>query len=91
MHERSALNRFLGGSPLAVLVRLALISLLVGGLMAVMGWQPVDIIYGAADFARGIWNLGFGAVEALGQYFLLGAVVVVPVFLIMRLLSTGRR
>lgn len=91
MQQRSAINRFLGGNPLAVAVRLALISLLVGGVMAAMGWQPVDIIYAAADFVRGIWNLGFGAVEAFGQYLLLGAVIVVPVFLVMRLLSARGR
>ncbi|MEM1365683.1 MAG: DUF6460 domain-containing protein [Pseudomonadota bacterium] len=90
MQQRSALNRFLGGNPVSVLLRLAIISLLVGGVMAAIGWQPVDIVYAAADFARGIWNLGFGAVEAFGQYLLLGAVVVVPVFLVMRIMARGR-
>jgi hypothetical protein len=34
--------------------------------------------------------MGFGAVEQVGRYLLLGAVVVVPVWLILRLLNAGR-
>ncbi|MEO0635434.1 MAG: DUF6460 domain-containing protein [Pseudomonadota bacterium] len=91
MQQRSTLSRFLGGSPVAVVVKLALISLLVGGVMAAMGWQPIDIVYAIIDFVRGIWNLGFGAVQAFGEYLLLGAVVVVPLFILMRLVSWRSR
>ncbi|WP_368855839.1 DUF6460 domain-containing protein [Klebsiella pneumoniae] len=37
-----------------------------------------------------MWNLGFGAIERFAGYFLLGAVVVVPCFIILRLLSYRR-
>ena len=38
-----------------------------------------------------IWDMGFDAVRWLGHYLLLGAAVVVPLWLIVRLTKTGRR
>ena len=83
----SALDRFLGDSPLRVLIKLVVISFLVGVLMSALGWSPFDVLYAIRDFFRDIWNLGFDALERFFGYFLLGAAVVVPAFIILRLLS----
>lgn len=84
------MNRFLGDTPGRVLLKLILVSLFVGVIMNAFNWSPLDILYGFENFARRIWNLGFGAIERFAGYFLLGAVVVVPCFIILRLLSYRR-
>ncbi|MEA3028515.1 MAG: hypothetical protein QOF91_3800, partial [Alphaproteobacteria bacterium] len=37
-----------------------------------------------------IWDMGFDAVRWLWQYFLLGAVLVIPIWLILRLVRAPR-
>ena len=85
------LSRFLGGSPLTVLVRLVLLSLLVGVVLAAIGFDPWNIVYSIRRLIDWIWNLGFDAINGLWRYCLLGAVIVIPVWLLSRLFSTPRR
>ena len=84
-------TRFLGGSPLAVLLRLIVVSLIVGALLMWLDIRPYDIIYGVERFFRRIYNLGFDAFRDIIQYIIAGAVIVVPVWLVMRLLSMRGR
>jgi hypothetical protein len=84
------INRFLGDTPARVIVKLIVVSLVVGVVMNAFDWSPIDVLYGIENFFRRIWNLGFGAVERFAAYFLLGAVVVIPCFVILRLLSYRR-
>ncbi|MCO6389067.1 MAG: DUF6460 domain-containing protein [Aliihoeflea sp.] len=86
----SAVNRFLGDSPLRVLVKLIVISFLVGIVMSVMGWSPYDVIYGVRDLVLNIYYMGFDAFGRFIDYFLVGAIIVVPAFFIIRLLSYRR-
>lgn len=83
-------TRFFGGSPLAVLGRLLLVSVLVGVILSVLGLDPFDILHSLERLARSIWNLGFDAFHWLWRYFLLGAVIVIPIWLIMRLVNAPR-
>lgn len=83
-------NRFLGDSPLRVLVKLLVVSIIVGFVMAVFGWTPYGILDTVKDFILDIWHSGFAALGRVGDYLLLGAAVVVPVFLILRILSYRR-
>ncbi|MBK9079120.1 MAG: DUF6460 domain-containing protein [Hyphomicrobium sp.] len=80
---------FLGGSPLGVIIRLAILSVLVGVLLSVFGITPRNFFYVIDDFARRIYDLGFGAVTWMLDYMLLGAMLVVPVWLVVRLLRAG--
>ena len=89
--SENALTRFIGGSPLAVLFRLLAVSLLVGAFMVWQGIHPEDILYGVQRAALRLWNSGFDSLREIGQYLLAGAVVVVPVWLVMRLISARRR
>ncbi len=82
--------RFLGGSPLAVLGRLILASILVGVVLSVLGLDPWNILQSVENFVRGIWNMGFDAVRWVWRYFLLGAVIVLPIWLIVRLINAPR-
>ena len=80
-------TRIFGGSPLAVIGRLILVSILVGVILSVLGLDPFDIIHSIERLVRNIWNMGFDAVRWLWRYFLLGAVIVFPVWLVVRVLK----
>lgn len=86
----SALTRFLGDTPGRVLLKLVVVSFIVGLVMSAFGWSPMDVIYGIRDFFLRIWNMGFAALDTFVGYFLLGAAVVVPAFIILRLMSYRR-
>src|SRR5690606_18601804 len=86
----SALTRFLGDSPLRVIVKLVVISFIVGFVMSAFHWSPWDVFYAFRDTVLHIWNMGFAALDNFLGYIVLGAVIVVPIFLVMRLLSYRR-
>jgi hypothetical protein len=83
-------TRIFGGSPLAVIARLILVCILVGVILSVLGLDPFDIIHSIERLVRTIWNMGFDAVRWLWRYFLLGAVIVIPIWLIMRVVNAPR-
>ena len=84
------MERFLGGSPLSVLVRLVFVSLLVGAAMAFLGLSPQNLYEAAARFIRSITGLGFDAVREVGGWLVAGAVIVVPLWLLMRLFAARK-
>ena len=88
--RHGGLTRFLGDSPLRVFVKLVIVSVLVGMAMRFFNWQPQDILWAVEDAVRDVWNMGFAAFDNVASYLILGAVVVVPVFLVLRLLSYRR-
>jgi len=88
--SNDALRRFLGGSPLAVAFRLILLSILVGVVLATFGFDPRNILHSIQMLFQRIWDLGFDAVNWLWRYFLLGAVIVIPIWLLMRVFGTPR-
>jgi len=85
-----ALYRFLGGSPLSVAFRLILLSVLVGVVLAAIGFDPWNILKSIQLLFRRIWDLGFDAINWLWRYFLLGAVIVIPVWLLTRMFGVQR-
>ena len=84
------LSRFLGGSPLAVAFRLILLSILIGVVLSALGLDPLNIFSSLQRLLRDVWNMGFDAVRWLWQYFLLGAVIVIPIWLILRFIRTPK-
>jgi hypothetical protein len=83
-------TRILGGSPLAVLGRLILVSILVGVILSALGLDPFDIVHSVERLIRSIWNMGFDAVRWVWRYFLLGAVIVIPIWIVTRLVNAPR-
>jgi hypothetical protein len=83
-------SRFLGGSPLAVAGRLILLSILIGVVLSAFGLDPLNIIRSLQTLIERLWNMGFDAVRWLWGYFLLGAVIVIPLWLIIRLMNAPR-
>ena len=86
----SALHRLLGDTPLRVLVKLIVVSFLVGIVMSAFGWSPLDVLYGIRNFFLDIWHMGFSALDRFLGYLLLGAAIVVPAFIVLRLFSYRR-
>jgi NADH:ubiquinone oxidoreductase subunit 5 (subunit L)/multisubunit Na+/H+ antiporter MnhA subunit len=85
------LSRFFGGPPLWVVVRLILLSILVGVILSAIGLDPFNILTSIERFVRAIWDMGWDAVSWVWRYFLLGAVLVVPIWLIVRLVKAPTR
>ena len=83
----SALARFLGDSPFRVFLKLLVVSFVVGLVMSAFGWSPFDVLRGIQDFFLDIWRLGFRAIDRFIGYLLLGAAIVIPAFIILRLFS----
>jgi hypothetical protein len=89
--EESDLERFLGGSPGAVLARLALLSLIVGFFLVWLDIRPVDVLLSLEGVFRRFWAAGFDAVREIASYLAAGAAIVVPVFLALRLVAMKPR
>src|SRR5436190_9580702 len=84
-------TRFFGGPPLSVIFRLLLLSILIGVILEVLGLDPWNILDSLRTLVQRIWDMGFDAVKWLWRYLLLGAAVVVPIWLLMRLLRAAKR
>lgn len=84
-------QRFIGGSPAAVLAKLVFLSLLVGAFMAFLGLTPFGLIEGLVEFVESVFGSGLEALREAGRWLLYGAMIVVPVFFLVRLLGAGRR
>jgi hypothetical protein len=84
-------TQFLGDTPLRTAVKLAILSVIVGIVMAALNYTPLDLWFALRDFVRWLYDLGYEAFGRLGMYFVYGAMVVVPVFVLARLLSARRR
>jgi hypothetical protein len=86
----SNLQRFLGGSPTAVLVKLVFLSLLVGALMSFLGVTPAGLISRVWRMIQAVLDLGFDSLREVGRWIIYGAIIVVPLWLLSRLASRGR-
>jgi hypothetical protein len=83
-------NTIFGGNPLGVILRLALISIVVGIVMKALGIDLGNFFQRINELLRNIYDLGFGAIEWILEYMLLGALVVVPIWLIARVAGAAR-
>ena len=81
------LHRFLGGSPFAVLVRLVVVSLLVGVLLMWLNIRPFDVFGILSDLVARVWALGLDGLREFGSYIVAGAAIVLPLWLLGRVLS----
>lgn len=79
-----------GGNPLGVVVRLALISIAVGVVLKALGINLRNFFDRLNVLLRSIYDLGFEAFDWVLEYLLLGAIVVVPIWLIARVAGAAR-
>jgi hypothetical protein len=78
------MHRILGGHPLSVLFRLVVLSVVVGVVLALLGLSPFELIDSVRQAIMRVYQMGFDAFGWLFRYFLLGAVIVVPLWLLGR-------
>lgn len=84
------MERFFGGNPIAVILRLALISIIVGVVLSALGITPQNFFYRMQILAGRIYDMGFGAIEWALGYLLLGAIIVIPIWVITRIFGIAR-
>lgn len=82
---------FLGASLWLVLLRLAVLSIIAGMILSFFGVTPRNFFRVLDDFARSIYDMGFGALQWLLDYLIVGAMLVVPIWLVIRLLKARPR
>ena len=63
---------------------------LIGVVLSALGLDPWNIVESVQRVFRSIWNMGFDAVRWLWSYFLLGAVLVIPIWLILRIVRAPK-
>lgn len=80
-------NRLLGDTPGRTIVKLLILSVVVGFVMSMMGLSPWDLVRYVENGIRELWHSGFRALGRVGDYLLVGAMIVIPVFIIMRILN----
>ena len=85
------LNRLLGDTPIRVFFRLLVLSFLVGLVLATLEIHPFEIFSWLERVVLRVWEMGFEAIERALGYLFLGALIVVPGFLVMRLFKLGGR
>ncbi len=82
------LNRFLGDTLGRTIVKLIVVSLIVGFVMSIFGLDPMDLLDGIRFFIIDLWYTGFDALGRVGQYLLIGATIVIPAFILLRLFAS---
>jgi hypothetical protein len=83
------LTRFLGDTPLRVLVRLLVLSFVVGLVFSALNIRPYDVYRWAERVVVRIYDMGFSFFADAFDYLLAGALVVVPLFVLSRLFKIG--
>ncbi len=93
MPDHNNAGRMFRGSWRTVL-QLVIASIVVGAIFSFVGISPVEFWHGIFDTFRGlIANLGESFTEittTLAAYLLIGAAIVIPIWLISRLLSSRK-
>jgi hypothetical protein len=88
----NVVGRFVGGSPATVVVRLIVVSFVVGIVLQTFGFDPATLFSEVMRGLRRIVELGLTDIRHIVRVLLTGAMVAVPIWLALRLLdSSGRR
>jgi hypothetical protein len=81
------MDKIFGGSPLGVAFRLIVISIVVGVILSALGWGPLDLVDAIRRLIDWLSRISLDALNSLLRYFLLGAVIVIPLFILVRVLK----
>lgn len=83
------MERFFGGHPASVALRLVIISIVVGIVLRALDLNPFDVVESLRALIRYISETGLEWIRWLLEVLLIGAVIVVPVWLIVRLVKAA--
>jgi len=78
------MEKFIGGPAGKVFLRLLIASLIVGMILSLLGLSPYYLVDSIVALARRIYEMGFDAIAWIFEYIILGAIIVVPFWLISR-------
>ncbi|EJF77490.1 hypothetical protein MCO_01221 [Bartonella sp. DB5-6] len=81
----NSLHAFLGGILGRVTLKLLILSFLVGIMMNFLGWTPRSLMQRIIEFFKSLWETGFITLANFFHMSMMGAIVVVPVFLFLRI------
>ena len=81
----------IGGTPGAVVLRLVVVSFIVGLILAMFGFDPETIYESFQRAVRRLIEFGLTDFRQVGRILLTGAMVVLPVWLVLRLLDARAR
>ncbi len=84
------LTNFLGGSPATVALRLIVVSFIVGMVLVTFGFDPANIIDSFVNLVHRLIEYGLTDFREIGRLLATGALVVLPVWLVLRLLGARR-
>jgi H+/Cl- antiporter ClcA len=82
-------RQFFGDSVAGTLIRLVLLSIVVGIIFSALGITPYNLIDRLNHLIRNLMELSADTLRWALGYFLLGAVIVFPIWFVLRLF--GRR
>ncbi|MGD0563705.1 MAG: DUF6460 domain-containing protein [Roseiarcus sp.] len=88
--SNSAITGFLGGSPASVALRLIVVSFIVGMILVTFGFEPADIVDSFMRMVHRLVEFGLTDVRQIGRVLATGALVVLPVWFVLRLLDWRR-
>jgi hypothetical protein len=83
------LTRFLGDTPWRVFFRLLVISFIVGLVLSVLNVEPMQVYRWIERVVERFWDMGFELFGRALEYLIVGALIVVPIFILMRLFRLG--
>ncbi|EJF78748.1 hypothetical protein MCQ_01127 [Candidatus Bartonella washoeensis Sb944nv] len=81
----NSFHAFLGGSLGRVAIKLLTLSFLAGIVMNFLGWTPQNLMQKIMEFLKSLWKTGFITFTNLFHITVMGAVIVVPIFLFLRI------
>jgi hypothetical protein len=88
MSSFPSLEKFLGGSLFSVALKLIFMCLVVGAVLAFVDLSPLELINRFLRFVGRVLNLGYEALGEFGKWAFSGALIVIPLFLIIRFWKT---
>ena len=78
-------------SAISTIVKLAIVSLLVGFALVFFGIEPADLVKSLGSTVVKLYELVLSFMRASMKYVLIGAVVVVPIWLLFYLIGLAKR
>ena len=88
--RRTALQRIIGDRPGAVMLRLVLVSAFVGFLMSIFGVEVEALFAWVQRAIADVFDNSGHIMRQAITWTLTGAAVVIPIWIILRLMSAGR-
>ncbi|WP_020188081.1 DUF6460 domain-containing protein [Methylopila sp. 73B] len=85
----SGASRFFGGSPIGVILRLLLLCVIVGLVLDQLDLDVFRLLDYAIDVVRDLIANSADLLRTLLRYLIIGAMVVIPIWLILRVLKIG--